>query len=308
MPPISLRAVIGIFLLFSACVLVVQFSTLSSASSSNRFPTYRAIDRSTDQVLSTITREHAAKVPQSHSASQAKHDSIKAVNSASPQSQPISQETLDVSQSQPNITFHPASQDTLDISQSQSPIASQIKHDHTVDSDIPQSQSASQEEMLSSKEFLRHNSLSPGAVIVHYPFLDFGLFCNVLHQVAVGVDFALSFPPSLRFPPDKQTPTVVLLAFDKKMGRRLFDALDVPHLIQIARAFPRIRPQSGFEFSSMELVFDWDEGDTSTARAHGHKVVKVKPSRYCIRVLFYLFWFQVLCVCVRLMSSCPKHF
>ena len=119
------------------------------------------------------------------------------------------------------------------------------------------------------------------SVILVYPLMNFGLLCNALHQLSVGLDLALSFPPE-----DKRR---VVIAFDTNTTQKIRAALDVNFLVESAKHASKLdipdlligRTGSLEPLHDVDVAFDWvDELHLRSALAAKHTVLHLKPIRF----------------------------
>jgi len=117
------------------------------------------------------------------------------------------------------------------------------------------------------------------AVFIEYPFVEYGLLCNNLHQVASALDFALSY----RAKSQNKTLSLVV-AFDHEMGNMLKEGLDIQYLVHIARILSSFRTEqlgltNATALYSFDVLFDWHAGHKKNAFQLKHSVITMFPMK-----------------------------
>lgn len=122
-----------------------------------------------------------------------------------------------------------------------------------------------------SRDFLLAHA-NRSVMVVVYPFTEYGLLCNNLHQIASAIDLALAVP---------RMDAVLALAFETRMGDLVQSALDVEHLQSMLTRAGEVRIPSlnaGFDFfPEIHLLLDWSLGQ------HQHQqltVFTLSPKRF----------------------------
>ncbi|KAH9258526.1 hypothetical protein BASA81_003028 [Batrachochytrium salamandrivorans] len=128
--------------------------------------------------------------------------------------------------------------------------------------------------IMSSQNFLLvHANLS--IVVVVYPFTEYGLLCNNVHQIAAAVDVVLAMP---------RTDAVLALAFETRMGNLVKSALDVEYLQYMLARAGQVRIQSlnpGFAFfPKIHLLLDWSSVLTQDQPPNQVVVFTLSPKRF----------------------------